>query len=191
MFENGIIEFPFRIGHEQFGMEQITLRLKNRDPQNWFAELEVGEKVGEFEWLVDVDNQQCAVWGTLKIQQLNPQEPRSPRFTIEAFDPRGQLLNDMDVVVDLVDSDGDGIPDVDDNCPKKSNKDQEDADEDRIGDRCDNCPRDFNPDQKDSNGNGRGDACDPLCDLPGDLDDDCDVDGKDLALLAADWLVGK
>lgn len=36
-----------------------------------------------------------------------------------------------------LDNDGDGIPDVDDNCPDDSNRDQKDTDGDGIGDACD------------------------------------------------------
>ena len=38
--------------------------------------------------------------------------------------------------IEELDSDGDGILDVDDNCPEVSNPDQEDSDEDGIGDAC-------------------------------------------------------
>jgi hypothetical protein len=38
------------------------------------------------------------------------------------------------------DSDGDGVPDVSDNCPQVANPAQEDADGDRTGDVCDACP---------------------------------------------------
>lgn len=58
------------------------------------------------------------------------------------------------------DTDGDGVPDSEDNCPMTANPGQEDADDDGIGDACDNCPETANPDQTDSNGNGVGDACD-------------------------------
>ena len=61
----------------------------------------------------------------------------------------------------VVDTDGDGIPDSKDNCPKVANPDQKDSDGDGVGDACDNCPLTDNPDQKDSNGNGIGDACEP------------------------------
>ena len=59
------------------------------------------------------------------------------------------------------DSDGDGIPDMDDNCALVPNTGQADADGEGKGDACDNCPSVPNPDQRDTNGNGIGDACDP------------------------------
>jgi hypothetical protein len=58
------------------------------------------------------------------------------------------------------DSDGDGIPDLLDNCPNDSNPDQADFDDDGIGDTCDNCPMHHNPDQADADNDGHGDACD-------------------------------
>jgi hypothetical protein len=59
----------------------------------------------------------------------------------------------------LADSDGDGLYDVEDNCPAIANFIQGDEDGDLIGDACDNCPTVANQDQKDSVGNGIGDAC--------------------------------
>ena len=59
------------------------------------------------------------------------------------------------------DTDGDGVMDINDNCPMESNSLQEDADLDGVGDECDNCPI-ANPDQADADGDGLGDVCDPL-----------------------------
>ncbi len=64
------------------------------------------------------------------------------------------------------DSDGDGFPNSQDNCPTIYNPDQADADSDGVGDLCDNCVTDFNPDQSDIDGDGLGDVCDP--DIDGD-----------------------
>ncbi len=60
------------------------------------------------------------------------------------------------------DSDGDGIPNVDDNCPRVFSPDQADADHDGVGDVCDNCPFVMNSDQRDGDRDGFGDLCD-LC----------------------------
>jgi hypothetical protein len=59
----------------------------------------------------------------------------------------------------VADSDGDGVPDGQDNCPFRANPGQEDSDGDGVGDACDNCPGNANPDQFDDDQNGRGDVC--------------------------------
>lgn len=72
------------------------------------------------------------------------------------------------------DTDGDGVNNVEDNCPDVQNEDQEDTDGDGIGDACDddidgdgvlneedNCPEEANPNQTDSDDDGEGDACAP------------------------------
>ncbi len=60
----------------------------------------------------------------------------------------------------VLDSDGDTVLDVDDNCPWLANTDQTNSDGDSRGDDCDNCPVDDNEDQLDADGDGHGDVCD-------------------------------
>jgi len=99
-----------------------------------------------------------------------------------------------------VDTDQDGVPDVDDNCPELANAGQEDADQDTVGDACDkcpesnpddkdndqvcddvdNCPEDANAAQADSDQDGVGDACDPCPNAaPDDVDQDDVCDDTD------------
>ncbi|HXH28795.1 MAG TPA: thrombospondin type 3 repeat-containing protein, partial [Candidatus Polarisedimenticolia bacterium] len=57
-------------------------------------------------------------------------------------------------VVVPADQDGDGVADLNDNCPLVPNPGQADGDHDGAGDACDNCPTLANPDQADRDGNG-------------------------------------
>ncbi|UCE19410.1 MAG: VCBS repeat-containing protein [Gemmatimonadota bacterium] len=66
------------------------------------------------------------------------------------------------------DLDGDGVADINDNCPDDSNPGQEDVDADGVGDVCDNCPGDANPDQSDTDGDSTGDVCDACTDTDDD-----------------------
>lgn len=75
--------------------------------------------------------------------------------------PIGEVNLDCPNSGGVEDQDGDGVADVQDNCPNDDNPDQADSDGDGVGDVCDNCPNDANPDQADINSDGIGDACDP------------------------------
>ena len=83
---------------------------------------------------------------------------------------------DVKVTADVsLDADGDGVADVQDNCPNTANTSQTDTDNDGQGDACDsdrdgdgvsnstdNCPDASNASQADLDGDGKGDACDSL-----------------------------
>jgi Thrombospondin type 3 repeat len=112
----------------------------------------------------------------------------------------------------LVDTDGDGILDKDDNCPLVANANQLDGDTDGVGDACDNCPGVTNQNQANCDGDGMGDACDTDDDNDGvpdasdacpcntglpvdctgrplrDCNLDCNVDGLDLQCIVDEML---
>lgn len=103
------------------------------------------------------------------------------------------------LIVSLLDSDQDGVPDHEDNCPDTFNPAQIDTDSDGIGDACDpdidgdgilneldNCPYSYNPDQTDTDGDGIGDACDP--DIDGDgIENEDDPDPYNADSLIVDF----
>ncbi len=75
------------------------------------------------------------------------------------------------------DTDGDGIPDISDNCPTIPNPGQADGDGDGVGDVCDNCPTTPNVGQTDGDGDGVGDVCDNCPTTPNVGQADGDGDG--------------
>ena len=77
----------------------------------------------------------------------------------------------------LMDSDGDGIVNFDDNCQEVSNSLQEDGDTDGVGDACDNCKSISNLDQADGDDDHVGDACDNAPGAWNPEQEDADVDG--------------
>ena len=93
-------------------------------------------------------------------------------------DSLGDLTRDANgaaFAASTVDTDGDGIRSIGDNCPDVSNPSQADIDNDAYGDACDNCASLPNPDQIDSDGDDIGDVCDPDDDNDGVADtvDNC------------------
>lgn len=73
----------------------------------------------------------------------------------------GWAIDDVSVVgCQELDSDGDGVGDLTDNCILVANAGQQNADGDALGDACDNCPTVANDDQADSDGDGAGNVCD-------------------------------
>jgi hypothetical protein len=96
----------------------------------------------------------------------------------------------------IIDSDGDGVADADDNCPNVANPDQADTDGDGTGDACepdgdgdgviddnDNCLTVFNPLQEDADVDGLGDACDDNSYAPAVATDAQNVSGNEGATL--------
>jgi len=89
------------------------------------------------------------------LSSINYSSPMMTNISIALADyTASELITDTD------DLDGDGIPNLEDNCPCHYNPDQKDSDGDGVGDVCDNCPRKYNPLQEESDGDGVGDACD-------------------------------
>ncbi len=90
------------------------------------------------------------------------------------------LDDDCDTLVDEdaagVDSDGDGVANLCDNCRDAANPGQLDADADRVGNACDNCITAPNASQADLDGDQRGDACDNCVDTFNPAQDDLDAD---------------
>ena len=83
------------------------------------------------------------------------------------------------------DDDGDGVPDVDDNCPAAENPQQLDADDDGVGDTCDPCPEDL---LDDSDGDGSCDSADACAGFDDSLDADADGNPDDCDDCPADAL---
>jgi len=131
------------------GVDEVYVRV---DPPDAASYRDLTARVGE-EW----------------VYTLRPDTGGTYALWLEAHDLVGniRLEGPLYVEVALSDSDGDSIPDDEDNCPLVSNPDQADADDDEAGDACDNCPNHANPGQEDLDGDGVGNACDDTAnDLP-------------------------
>ena len=75
-----------------------------------------------------------------------------------------------------VDSDGDGVHNICDNCWAAFNPSQADFDADSVGNSCDNCLFLENPNQEDLDSDLRGDVCDNCPVESNTLQDDTDGD---------------
>lgn len=88
-------------------------------------------------------------------------------FEVTVADNKGNVATalanisiiDIPTLADEVDTDGDGVPDVEDAYPEDFTE-YTDTDSDSIGDNADNCPFDSNTSQLDSDLDGIGDVCD-------------------------------
>ncbi|HEY5934221.1 MAG TPA: thrombospondin type 3 repeat-containing protein, partial [Kofleriaceae bacterium] len=68
----------------------------------------------------------------------------------------------------ILDADGDGVANSDDNCVAVPNPDQRNFDSDPKGDACDLCPHLASDIDPDVDGDSVGDACDPRPAVSGD-----------------------
>ncbi|HET6399325.1 MAG TPA: thrombospondin type 3 repeat-containing protein, partial [Candidatus Thermoplasmatota archaeon] len=123
-----------------------------------------GERVLEARWFEDggkrllgIDRVKVTVWVMQPRGSIEPAERKAGPVDVQGFP----------------DTDGDGVRDLLDNCPRVANADQADLDKDGIGDACDpdidgdgwsnerdNCPRTVDPDRLDNDLDGLGDVCD-------------------------------
>jgi hypothetical protein len=94
------------------------------------------------------------------------------------FSGSSNRVYSVNAIGELLDNDGDGIPDKSDNCPDTPNPDQADTDGDGWGDECDNCPDTSNPDQAYTDGDGIADGCDNCPETANPDQADVDGDGK-------------
>jgi uncharacterized repeat protein (TIGR01451 family) len=135
----------------------------------------------------DPDNDQLTNLEEFQIG-TNPQDPDSDNDSpdgVTCIDSNDAFpLDPTRCEPEPPDTDEDGVPDPQDNCPLTPNPNQEDADGDGVGDICDNCINTVNADQADSDGDGVGDACDNCADTANadqanadddDFGDVCDI----------------
>ncbi len=103
------------------------------------------------------------------------------------FSTTSLLPNDSPCPADPeADTDGDGVPDVDDVCPGTSDPGQEDGDLDAVGNACDVCPESPDPDQSNADGDALGDACDACPNDATDTDGDGILDCTDVCAFGDD-----
>lgn len=110
---------------------------------------------------------------------------------LKSFGLPAWLVMDGDARLAIIDSDDDGVSDLEDNCPAVGNPDQANSDgEDDGGDACDNdddndnwfdvddnCPLVANPNQEDFDGDLVGDGCDNCLLTPNPNQEDSNDDG--------------
>lgn len=168
---------------ELFSVDSI--RLKYMEGVNLVESFEIKmglDLYGGIFWLVDVA---FSNGDTLLTPYLTLQEGGQWYFAYYNDDSKMSsniaayltLLEPYQMVTINTDIDGDGVNNLEDNCPCAYNPDQDDTDGDGFGDACDNCPKYPNPDQRDYDNDGTGDFCDN-CDTTYNADQsDMDNDG--------------
>jgi hypothetical protein len=85
--------------------------------------------------------------------------PRTPDLCCESISVADPIAYEYAAYGVAVDTDGDFVADIIDNCPAIPNVSQADQDDDGVGDVCDDCPYTYNPDQASAVDGGVGNAC--------------------------------
>jgi len=174
----------WQIEFSSFGYQSLTVSSKQRSsltgPKNFILSYSIDSGLS---W-VDISGSSLTLitdnWDTITINNISlpPECDNKDSVYLRWLATVGpsasggaNRIDDIVVsgaLVPPVDTDSDGIPDSEDNCPTISNANQADTDGDNVGDVCDNCPEDSNADQMDSDGDGVGDICETTTGICGD-----------------------
>lgn len=112
----------------------------------------------EVEGVLAIDNQATAIGSFL--EGSTQAQVADGKLTVRIGQGTSALTTLNYLVIAPTDTDADGSPDAQDDCPLIYDPGQLDEDSDRIGFACDNCPHDSNPSQGDADDDGAGDVCD-------------------------------
>ena len=139
--------YTVRLNHYISQVEMVGL-----DPSSF--EVKTSFSLGSMRWINGIEFDPESYHFFITLFELNIVEEYA--FTGEFLGSfiSGSGLSgpiDVDIKSTLIDTDGDGIIDSEDNCPNVSNSDQLNSDGDSHGDACDNCPNTPNPNQEDNN----------------------------------------
>ncbi|MBI4994808.1 thrombospondin type 3 repeat-containing protein [Candidatus Peregrinibacteria bacterium] len=169
-------------------MDQETIRFPQTTSSKWIITFIFGQPLRISELRLNQDN---ATKSSIRAIRFLAQPDHSYRIY---FDPdrsatalvgeSGNLVSAKDIFIVpavpsqnnpnyiIADVDGDGVPDIHDNCVSVINSDQQDVNNNKRGDACDdfdqdglinskdNCPDNPNLNQQDTDSDGIGDICD-------------------------------
>lgn len=180
-------------GLPTFGMKsgthssQTVVRGPSLEPGKWYHLVGVRENSDTLKFYINADAPYSTTNSSLGNVDIHPgkglffgQDPRPDysyfaNATIDEARIYTRALSEEEILeLYNEDCDGDGIPNVEDNCPNTHNPDQIDNDSDDSGDICDtdddndgildtsdNCQFISNPEQEDNDEDLIGDVCDP------------------------------